>query len=151
MNKAARRPRTKPQDLPPEIADLYRGGMTGPKIADLFETSTSNLMHALKLRGVEIRNQGSRPRTLPDSVAEEYQRGDGIQKLARRYHAATPRISEHLRALGVTLRDHNEATRKVEHHDYPKIRELKAAGQSLRDIATVYGVTRERIRQILLK
>lgn len=41
-------------------------------------------------------------------------------------------------------------TKKVDNKDYPIIKQLRADRYKLREIGEMYGITKERVRQILL-
>jgi uncharacterized protein (DUF433 family) len=145
-------PRALPNPLPQSVVDDYQSGMSMVPLAAKYGSTPAKVRQRLIDAGLTI---GCRAILLPDCIGEEYAGGATTLALAMRYNTSAGHIVKKLASLGVRIRPPGnlagDGVRKVKQADVYDIVKRYRAGDTLQAIATSYGVTRERIRQIAFK
>lgn len=108
------------------VVEMYRSGQTGVEIADHLDWPLSRVYNTLDRCGVKRRPKGPRPGQGQDPA----QRAQRERLLKRR---AAVRAS----------------ARKALAHRNQAMDDMRAAGSSLNEIAAHFGVTKQRVFQIL--
>lgn len=92
-----------------------------------------------------VRPNGS----LPKSIAEEYRAGATLQELARKHGSYLGRVIAELMSLGVELRRKGPAEKANSRQRHQEMLALRESGMSVQAIGTRFGITRQRVQQIL--
>lgn len=90
-----------------KAAELYRGGMTVREVGEALGVSPSRASRAIKLQGVEMRQQTTKPAPRSFSYEEAaalYESGGAITDIAARFGVGTTAISRALKIQGVEIR-----------------------------------------------
>jgi Mor family transcriptional regulator len=80
------------------------------------------------------------------AMVEQYAAGTTIESLAKQYRLGTPHVRLILRKVG--LRIHNPCEEKVD-RNAAMVAFFESGGMTLEDIGEAYGVSRERVRQVV--
>ncbi len=147
-------------EFPGEVLCRYETGeMTLADVARCLRISASSAWRQLRRAGVAMKGKrGRRPLRIefPAEILRRYEAGDiGIAGLARLMGVSDEVIARELRRAGVDTSCRTSQLRiAARHYKQPRpppavLVELYRQGQSLSQLGRQFGVTHERIRQIL--
>lgn len=144
-------------DKMPEIIADYEGGMTLTEVAEKHGRSYMTIQRRLIESGVTIRPRTRKIDVKAAEIIADYQAGYAVLDLSVKYGFGTSAVSALLRRNGVkaqksgvaqkagnTLRLKQDAAPRIE-----RIMELRAQGKTGDQIGAEFGITRERVRQIV--
>jgi len=87
----------------------------------------------------------------PVEVIKLYESGKSVLELSAICECAPSTPRRWLKGNGVELRKYAPGRRSAPDERIPKIMEMRKAGMTLEEIGTEFGITRERVRQIVVK
>jgi len=88
-----------------EMAELYRQGLSIPKIARRFKVNTSCAYRRIAAEGVDMRTKADYAAVVDaEEVAELYRAGRSLTSLARQYRVETSRMTALIRSTGTPIR-----------------------------------------------
>jgi len=151
-----------------EMAADFEGGLTMSAIAAKHGCCVSTVSSALKrvvplrpLPEIPVRDPNAPSPTLArrlarfQEIAETYQSGLSLENTAQKHGCTIGTVRNALRTLGIEARPPGEAQKiGMSHRDDERFTRMKAMrdeGATLEKIATEFGITRERVRQIMNK
>ncbi len=134
-----------------EMYELYKQGATLKQAGERFGISVGHVSRLFKKASLQTRRAG--PRTADYQLEElyaAYQEGATLQEVSERFGISKPLMSQLFKAAGLKTRT---AGRRPQEAD-PRIAAMHALyerGFTLEEIGDEYGITRERVRQLLNK
>lgn len=132
------------------IAD-YQAGATLMELGAKYGVSYMTIQRRLVDCGVQLRPRTNVVDRDTPAIAEAYQDGASVPDLAKQFGYSIPTIYKALRAANVPSRPRGKFIRrepKFQQRDQDMI-EMRKRGKSLEEIASKYGVSRQRVHQII--
>lgn len=136
-----------------EIATCAYMGMTVAEAAEETGFSTATVRSLAKRFGLKFPDaRGRRPMDL-EAIRARYQpladKGLTLKEAAEQLGEPYPTVVSRAKAAGVAFIRHWERDRPVDRDE--TVASMYRAGKTLMEIGEIYGITRERVRQILSK
>lgn len=140
-----------------EIVAHFVAGEGAPSLAKRYGCSSETIYRMAQRRGI---SGAGRPRGRPSKVLQQlpeviaaYKSGKSLLELEQEFKSSVATIRKHLEAAGVEIR--KPSTGKVGkvkgQQRIGEIMALRAEGKTGQEIGSALGITRERVRQIVLK
>lgn len=149
------------KQLSPAAKAEYEGGMTLAQIAARHGMSVVTVVKKLRSMRAEIRGKGapSKQHLFHRTVALDYLDGRTLKEISAQFDCCEDTVRKYLLENSITLRGQGTMKRgrpapwcrKIETSRLVEIPILRAKGYSLQKIGDEMGVTRERIRQVLIE
>jgi transcriptional regulator with XRE-family HTH domain len=147
-----------------KVADLYASGLSYEAIAERFGVTKARVGQIIGSLGVAKRKAG-RPRSNGHAtkaaaskrweIASLYESGMTMPEVAKACGISAGWVSQIMKKLGVAARPagsrHGNHARVVRRSDYPTIAARYKSGLTLEQVGAEFGITRERVRQIVKK
>lgn len=145
-----------PEDL---IVQRYALGEAATHLAVEYGVSSETIYRIARAAGIKPggkRPRGPRPKHSEKyaAIAEAYEAGRSLIECGQQFGVSEPVIRNALKAFNVTVRPKGGGPRRsrTESDDrVPQIMDMRAQGATLEEIGAALGVTRERVRQIVIK
>lgn len=87
-------------------------------------------------------------------IAADYEGGMTIAEISAKYDCSSGKVTGALARCGVQKRPQGKAAKKKDHANDPRALDMAAMyrdGKTLEEIGAKYGLTRERVRQIMIR
>jgi len=131
-----------------EIARLYDAGVAAAEIALQMECSIWSVYKALRKAGV--RRQSASANLDPDTVRELYASGMTLAQVAQTLKCSSSMVYGLMRRARIPRRGRGRPLGRVTNPARDRaMAGMRENGATLQEIGSVFGVTRERVRQIL--
>jgi uncharacterized protein (DUF433 family) len=140
-----------------QIVEDYESGMKVSDLVEKYGISKPVLYERLREEGVEIgdRKRGAKWRDLPtEQIVGEYESGMTLQELGKWYGVSVKTIRSRLKEAGVQIRNRGMkvgSELKDNKDRDSRIKERYQRGLSMATVGEEFGISRERVRQILKK
>lgn len=137
-----------------KLRKLAGAGLTGTEIAAAMGSTPSAIRAAARYRGI-LFARGSRARGLladhDDEIAKAHRDGLSPGAIARTLGWSRPAVRERLVALGLLVPRHHRKGRHVDVSADAQMVAMRDQGATLQQIAEHFGISRERVRQRIVR
>jgi len=126
-----------------KVLSSYEEGKSVDELAVEFERSRAQILKVLREAG-----RGHTQRKY-EGMLERYQGGESVAELASSYGVSLSAVYTYLNKCGVEFRRGRHALSKWESSEGSRLAEMYEGGMTLREVGEEFGISGERVRQIL--
>ena len=134
-----------------KAAELYKSGKSLSETAKILGARVGSVRRALKKSSIASHPSGGQRRFDHDKAAELYQSGKSLREIATIVGVSFSPVWKVLKKRGVGLRPGLRPFSQPRAFDHDKAAELYQSGKSLREIATIVGVSSSAVWKVLKK
>jgi DNA-binding CsgD family transcriptional regulator len=132
-----------------EIIEKWRAGKGAPEIAEEYNCSSQSIYRLLMRFGINGKGRPRGPRNnaarIADDAARLYLEGKAIIEVAAELDVSRTAVTKALALANVEIRNG-----KKNDHRIDRIMEMRSGGATLEEIGNELGITRERVRQLVI-